>query len=73
MLADYHESGQSCLENLKKKKNPQKKQQKKPHQVKYGPFTIWRVANICYIKQIALKTLLQREKKGKTAVVVINI
>lgn len=31
MLADYHESGQSCLENLKKKKNPQKNKNKKNH------------------------------------------
>lgn len=30
MLADYHESGQSCLENLKKKK-PSKKTTKKNH------------------------------------------
>lgn len=30
MLADYHESGQSCLENLKKK-NPSKKKNKKNH------------------------------------------
>lgn len=30
MLADYHESGQSCLENLKKKKTL-KKNNKKNH------------------------------------------
>lgn len=31
MLADYHESGQSCLENLKKKKTLKKTKKTKNH------------------------------------------